>query len=129
MESLAPHPKPVRLLFFWIGILATFCYRAIIMVNHYSAVWVTVLWYIGTIGFILYFAHRYQISEKRARVIAQYQLDEKVKMMPNLTDDERSAMHYLLSSLESSKEKWNDIFIFVTSGLALVVGIILDFFV
>lgn len=129
METMKANPKPLRLLYFWVGILATFSYRAIIVLNHYSAAWVTIFWYIGTVGFILYFAHRYQISEKRARLIAQYRLDEKVKTMPNLTDDERAAMHYLLSSLESSKEKWNYIFIFVTSGLALVLGIILDFFV
>lgn len=129
MESLRPNPKPVRLLYFWIGILATFCYRAIVILNHYSAIWVNTFWYIGTIGFILYFAHRYQVSEKRAHLIADYRLDEKVKTMPNLTSEERAAMHYVFSTLESSKEKWNYIFIFVTSGLALLIGIILDFFV
>lgn len=97
------------------------------ILNHYSAVWVSIFWYIGTIGFILYFAHRFSVSEKRTRLITDFHLDKKVKTMPDLTNDERAAMHYVFSSLESSKEKWNYVFIFVTSGIALVVGILLDF--
>ena len=129
MESPHTSPKSLRLLYFWVGILATFTYRAIIVLNHYSAAWVTVFWYVGTVGFIIYFSHRYRVSQKRAKLVAQYNLDEKVKTLPNLSTEERDALVYLLTSLESSKERWNFIFIFTTSGLALLIGIILDFLI
>lgn len=126
-ELLAPHARPIRLLFFWIGIAATLLYRAIIILNNVSAAWVQAAWYVGTIGFILYFAHRYQISEKRSRIIAQYRLTERVQSSNELSSDEKAALAYLLGTLRSSKEKWNFIVIFVSSGLALAIGLYLDF--
>jgi hypothetical protein len=49
------HSNLVRWLFFWSGIIATFAYRIIVIVNHFSKTWSLILWYIGTIGFIIYF--------------------------------------------------------------------------
>lgn len=83
-------------------------------------------WYIGTVGFVLYFIHRYQISERRAKLIREHELYSKVANLPNLDEADRSAMEYLFQTLESSKEKWNYIFIFVMSGLALVWGVVTD---
>lgn len=128
MDTLQPHPKPVRLLYFWVGILATFFYRLIIVLNFYSATWVKIAWYVGTIGFILYFIHRFQVSEKRARVIERYHLAEKVPKLSELNEEERQAMSYLFQTLRTSREKWNYIFIFTMSGLALAVGIAFDLF-
>lgn len=116
-----------RLIYFWIGILATFMYRIIIVLNNYSQVWVQIAWYIGTIGFIIYFIHRYTVSEKRLKLIEQYKLDEKVKEAPNMSEEEKKAAYYILSTLHSSKERWNDIFIFASSGIALALGLYLDF--
>lgn len=127
MDIPQPHPKPVRLLYFWIGIFATFTYRLIIVLNFVSSEWVKVAWYVGTIGFILYFTHRYQVSQRRARVIEQFKLSERVESLRELSEDERAAMRYLFQTIRSTKEKWNYIFIFTMSGLALAVGIVLDF--
>jgi len=62
IDSLQPHSQPIRLLYFWIGIVATIAYRVIVVLNNVSAVWVQVAWYIGTVGFIFYFAHRFDVS-------------------------------------------------------------------
>ncbi len=121
------HPKPIRLLFFWIGMLATAAYRAIIFFSDAHPVLLKVTWYVGTIGFILYFAHRYQVSSRRARAIEEYALAEKVPQLSELTPDERAALTYVLSTLRSTKEKWNYIFIFGTSAVALIAGVIMDF--
>lgn len=128
MEKPKVHSKWIRLLFFWSGIIATFCYRAIVVVSNYSHFWAQTFWYIGTIGFIIYFAHRYQISEKRSKLINKYQLAQKVKGLNGLTQDEKDALKYIFNTLQSSKEKWNSIFIFVSSFIALVLGLYLDFF-
>lgn len=118
-------PAPVRLLYFWIGILATLAYRAIIVLERLPGPWLKTAWYIGTVGFVVYFAHRYIVSERRARVIHERRLEEKVATS-QLAPEDRAALAYILRSLETTKEKWNYVAIFVTSGVALAVGIILD---
>jgi hypothetical protein len=128
IDSLQPHSQPIRLLYFWIGIVATIAYRVIVVLNNVSAVWVQVAWYIGTVGFIFYFAHRFDVSSKRARIIERYRLADRLQEISELTDQEKAAAAYVFSTLRSSKEKWNYIIIFVSSGLALIAGIILDFF-
>ena len=127
MEIPKLHSKGLRLFFFWIGILATFLYRAIVVVNNYSKLWAQIFWYVGTIGFILYFAHRYQISQNRAKLIKTFDLRQKVKNLAGLTLEEKKAIDYVFATLQSSKEKWNSIFIFVSSAIALVLGFYLDF--
>lgn len=121
------HSNTVRLFFFWCGIMATFLYRLIVVLNNVGKTWVQIAWYAGTVGFLVYFIHRYQISERRAKAIRDFDLERKVAAAPELSAEDRLAMEYLFSTLQSSREKWNYIFIFVTSGLALVVGVFLDF--
>ncbi|MBI3957008.1 MAG: hypothetical protein HY340_03385 [Candidatus Kerfeldbacteria bacterium] len=126
MNIPQPHSKPIRLFYFWTGIIATLVYRLIIVLNEVSTTWVKVAWYVGTVGFILYFWHRYQISETRAKLIRERQLDRKVAMLSGVGDDDKAALGYILGTLSSTKEKWNYIAIFVFSGVALVIGVVLD---
>ncbi|MFH2086013.1 MAG: hypothetical protein ABII21_04485 [bacterium] len=126
MTAIKPNPKLLREFFFWSGIIATICYRAIVVLNHYSSKIALAAWYIGTVGFIIYFWHRYVISEKRAKLIRTNNLIKAIKNS-NLTPDQIEANKYILTTLLSTKEKWNYIVIFVTSALAMVTGIYLDF--
>jgi len=96
-------------------------------VTNYSHFWTQLFWYIGTVGFIVYFIHRYEISETRAKLIRENNLEKKIKELQGLSEEEKSAIQYIFSTLQSSKEKWNYIFIFATSILALVMGFYLDF--
>jgi len=120
-------PSWVRTLFFWSGIIATVSYRAIVVLNHYSKQIALIAWYVGTVGFIIYFWHRYLVSEKRVQMIKDHDLIEAVKKT-NLSQEQIEANEYILTTLISTKEKWNYIVIFVTSFLALIIGIYLDFF-
>lgn len=126
MENLKPHSPLIREFFFWSGIVATFAYRVIVVLNNYNLLWAQIAWYVGTIGFIIYFIHRYQISEKRAKLIRKYSLDRKVSELSELSTDEKLSLGYILDTLKSTKEKWNSIFIFLASGIALMWGIYLD---
>lgn len=128
MEKPQVSNKYLRIFYFWAGIVATFCYRAIVVVNNYSHFWAQTFWYIGTIGFIIYFIHRYKISEKRAKIIQEYQLENKIQDSKELSDKDKVALEYIFETLRSSKEKWNSIFIFVASFVGLILGIYLDFF-
>lgn len=85
------------------------------------------MWYIGTIGFVIYFAHRFQISEKREKLIVSTQLIQKVSGLKDVSDEQKEALRYILGTLVSSRERWNYIFIFASSAIAFVIGIYLDF--
>lgn len=126
MELATPNPKPIRLFYFWAGIIATFAYRIIIVLNFYNPLWVKISWYIGTVGFIIYFWHRFVIARKRSELVSDYKLVEAVENMSFDNDQQKQAMRYLIKTTQSSKAKWNYMFIFALSALALVTGIVMD---
>lgn len=127
MESFHPHARWQRLTYFWIGIASTIAYRVIILLTGWSDFWLKLAWYFGTIGFILYFAHRYQVSAHRVRLVKERDLENKVTGLTGLSEDDRAAMKYVFESLESSTEKWIYVTIFVSSIVTLLLGFYLDF--
>ncbi|MBU0613625.1 hypothetical protein KKB10_06505 [Patescibacteria group bacterium] len=127
MEEPKASPKTMRMFYFWSGIIATLAYRIIIVLNFYSTTWVKISWYIGTIGFIIYFIHRFDIAKKRSNLIIEHKLREKMDALDHLTDDDKKALQYILRTLVSSKAKWNYYAIFILSGIALILGILFDF--
>ena len=122
---IKPHKKSVRLFFFVAGIVATIAYRVVIVLNLYSPFLVKVAWYIGTVGFVLYFGHRYDIARKRANLIKKYDL---VKIIDNssVRGEEKQALHYLAQTTLTSKSRWNSAIIFILTFLALLLAILLD---
>ena len=122
---IKPSSKFTRLFFFWTGIVATVAYRIIVVLNYYDPLWVKIAWYIGTVGFILYFWHRFRIANKRADLVKDYNLVEAVKTC-SLGQDQKEALGYLVKTSLTSKSRWNSGLIFILSVLALILGIILD---
>lgn len=125
MEVPKTHSQFVRNLFFILGILATLAYRAIGLIEDRALI--HIFWYFGTIGFIIYFAHRYQASKRRERLIIENDLERKIERIENLSQLDKASMEYIFHSLRSSKEKWNSVVIFVSSIIALILGIYFDF--
>jgi hypothetical protein len=115
-----------RNLLFVIGIIATIAYRIIIVLNYYSAMWVEIAWYIGTIGFVWYFIHRYNVENRRDHLIESLGLAKKIENKEELNDEERQATVYILKGLKTSLAKWNYIAIFVFSAIALLYAIYQD---
>src|SRR3990167_5920871 len=101
-----PNPKPVRLFFFWVGIIATIAYRIIIVLNFYSPLWVSAAWYIGTIGFIIHFTHRFDVDRKRATLVKDYNLVEAVDKANNIEEQKKTVLHYLIETTLTSKSRW-----------------------
>lgn len=126
MQNPQPHSRFAREFYFWSGIVATAAYRIIVVLNNYSSFWSTLAWYVGTIGFIVYFAHRYQVSERRYELLKKYKILSKIKRSTQFTKAEKAASDYVLGTLLSTKERWNFIFIFVASTIALIWGLYLD---
>ena len=128
LKVIEPNPKSVRLFFFLAGIIATIAYRIIIVLNFYDPLWVKISWYIGTVGFVFYFWHRYRVAKRRADLIERYELVKAVDEAKCINPQKRLALHYLVKTTLTSKSKWNSGLIFLLSFLALVVGIFLDLF-
>jgi hypothetical protein len=87
--------------------------------------WVRPVWYIGTIGYVIFFCYRYLITKKRKRAIASYQLIEKLKTNACLEDEDREVVLYLLSSIKYSLEDINYALIFLLSIIAIGADVVL----
>ena len=125
LKLIKPNPKPIRLFYFWAGIIATIAYRIIIVLDFYSPSWVKTAWYIGTIGFVLYFGHRFNVARKKAKLIQDYRLIEAIDNS-DIDPQKKLALHYLAKTTVTSKSRYNAAAIFLLSLLALLVGILLD---
>ncbi len=126
MTPLSTSSPLYRHLIFWVGIVATLAYRALIIIINYSHFWNDIIWYVGTIGFVWYFAHRFHIEEKRDHIIKERNLLDKVNAS-GLAADDREAVAFILKSQSSSLSRWNYIAIFVASAIALGYDLILRF--
>ena len=115
-----------RILIFVVGIIATISYRLVIVLNHYSAFWLEVSWYIGTIGFIWYFGHRWRVETKREQLIKHLDLIGKIEAGQTINLEEKNALIYILKGLRTSLARWNYIIIFVSSFLAIVYAVAAD---
>lgn len=115
-----------RIWLFALAIIATIAYRIIIVLNYYDPLWVQIAWYIGTIGFVWYFAHRYRVENKRDKLITDLKLVEKVEREEPLNKDEKASLVYILKALKTSLSKWNYIVIFFLSAIALIYAIYQD---
>jgi len=128
VEAAEPHSPFIRSFFFWSGIIATIAYRIIFVLNIYSQYWVNIAWYIGTAGFVIYFWHRFDISEKKVKLIKYHNLVETIEECDNIGGDKKKALLYLVKTNLTSKERWNSAFIFAVSLIALIVSISIDFY-
>lgn len=115
-----------RILIFIVGVIATIAYRLVVVLNHYSQFWVEVIWYIGTIGFIWYFGHRFNVENRRDQLIEKLNLIEKTQAGQPFNAEDKNALLYILKSLDTSLAKWNYIAIFVFSGLAMAYAVYVD---
>ncbi|HHN66263.1 MAG TPA: hypothetical protein ENK09_12980 [Nitrospirae bacterium] len=128
MDNKRPHtvPRFVIVGFFILGLISAVAYRAIVVIQHIEPRWVRPAWYIGTLGYLLFFLYRFSISRKRKHAIKQYQLIEKIKNNACLNDEDREVVVYLLQSLRKSMEDRNYFIIFILSIVAIVVDLIIS---
>lgn len=125
LKMIKPNPKPIRLFFFLAGIIATIAYRIIIILDFYSPSWVKISWYIGTVGFILYFGYRFYIDRRKVKLIQDYKLVKAIDDS-NIDPQKKIALHYLAKTTVTSKVRWNSEIIFFLSLAALIAGIVID---
>jgi hypothetical protein len=113
-----------RVMYFVIGLIATVAYRIILFTGE---MWTKVMWYVGTLGFVLYFWHRAEVQQKRADLVSDNDLIRIVSGMKKLKVEQKQALNYLVRTSVTSKARWNSLMIFWLSLVALVVGAVYDF--
>jgi hypothetical protein len=100
-------------------------FRAIIILQRYTPGWVRPVWYLGVVGYMIFFMYRYFISQRRKRTIAHSGIIEKIRDGSTLNMEEREAALYLLNSVRASQEDWNYLAIFVLSIVAIALDLLL----
>ncbi|MEW6053973.1 MAG: hypothetical protein AB1552_09325 [Nitrospirota bacterium] len=119
-------PRYVIYGFFILGLISAIAFRTIIVIQRLEPSWIRPVWYMGTIGYFLFFLYRYRITQKRKKAIEEYQLIEKVRSNASLTDHDREVVLYLLTSVKYSLEDINYAIIFLLSVIAIAADLILS---
>lgn len=120
------HSSAYRIWIFMVGVIATIAYRLVVVLNHFSPFWLEVSWYIGTVGFIWYFGHRWRIETRREKLIEKLGLTRKIETGQALNTEDQEALVYVLKGLGTSLARWNYIAIFFFSFLAMAYAIFVD---
>ncbi|WP_440952126.1 hypothetical protein [Methanococcoides sp. FTZ1] len=113
-------------LYFWVGLVSAIALRAIIIADYYNDYVARILFYLGVIGYMAFFAHRYRIAKRRAGVLNELELLNKIEKYETLTKEDIDGLKYIIWSLSVSKERLNYLIIIVFSMIAIMVSIILD---
>jgi hypothetical protein len=127
MNKIKSDSAPLKLIYFWIGIISAFSYRIIIVLNFVEPSWVKAAWYIGTVGFIFYFWSRYKAVSQFSSLIRDEKLVAAVKKAGNISPEQKVALSHIVKTLAATKAQINYVIIFILSGLALIAGIVFDF--
>ncbi len=116
-----PHRFPawVTWLAFAVGLTGAISLRLILIAKAYRPELITLFWYIGVCGNMLFFLFRFYVSQRRRRTIEELRLLEKLAQHESLSPKDLAALHYLVASLKVSKERWNYTVIFLCSLAAI----------
>ncbi len=112
-------PSWVPWLAFAIGLVGAISLRLILVAKAYNPELITLFWYTGVCGNMLFFMFRSYISSRRRRTIEELKLLEKLENKAPLSERDLKALHYLVASIKVSKERWNYAVIFVCSIAAI----------
>jgi len=117
----------VSWLFFIIGLVATFAIRVVTVLMHLDPSYGKVAWYIGVIGFFLFFMYKFKVGHARAKHIQESGLDKKISKNESLTCEDYALINSILCGIGSKKERINFFFIFFLSAVALSLAVYMDF--
>ncbi len=118
--------SPVTTLFFIIGLIATISIRAIGIAGIFSDIVTKILWYIGVIGFLLFFVYKYKVEVGRRKIIIENNIIESILNNQKFNDQEKDILISIMCGLVSKKDPINYFVIFFTSAVSLVIALIFD---
>ena len=112
-------PNWVTWLAFSVGLTGAVSLRLILIAKAYKPELIRLFWYIGVLGNMCFFMFRSFITYRRRHLILELDLLNKLRSHAPLSENDYQAVHYLVSSLYISKERWNYFVIFFFSLLAI----------
>ena len=112
--------------YFWLGLVSATLLRLIIIADYYSGILSKALFYLGVIGYLIFFANRYRVSTRRVGVLRNLELLKKIKSKQVLDESDYEGLEYVLWSLSVSKERLNYLTIFAFSIIAIIVSLMFD---
>lgn len=115
------------LVFFIIGLIAIIAIRAVTILEHVKPIYGKIAWYIGILGFFIYFAYKYKIEYSRSRLIKNGKLVDKILEGYVIENKDRQMIGSVLCALSSSRDKINYFIIFSSSAVVLIIAFYLDF--
>ena len=114
--------------FFIVGLVAIIAVRVVTILEHVKPVYGKVAWYIGILGFVIYFAYKFRIDNNRATLIKERGLMFKISSGDAIEKEDRIAISSILCALSSSMDRINYLVIFASSAIVLLLTVYLDFF-
>ncbi|MFH1415665.1 MAG: hypothetical protein ABIH89_06240 [Elusimicrobiota bacterium] len=106
-------------IFVIIGMIASIAMRIV-------PVYGKIAWYIGVIGFFVFFIYKYKVFKSRSEIIEHNDLIKKIGGHENLTEEDYDMVSKILCGISSVKERINYLFIFVLSAVALLIAAYFD---
>ena len=115
------------LIFFIIGLIAIIAVRAVTILEHVKPIYGKIAWYVGILGFFVYFAYKYKIEYDRSKLIKTSKLMDKILQGDSIEKEDREIIGSVLCALSSNKDRINYFIIFSSSAVVLIIAIYLDF--
>lgn len=114
-------------IFFFIGVVAAFSVRLVAVFMKHNMLYAKAAWYVGVIGFFIFFLYKYNVDTARARLIKKSGLPGKMRRRENLSADDYHLVGEILCSLSSKKDRVNYLIIFSTSVATILFALYEDF--
>lgn len=114
-------------IFFIIGLIAIIAVRAVTILEHIKPIYGKLAWYVGILGFFIYFAYKYNIEHNRSRLIKTGRLVDKVLQGGSIEKEDRQVIGAVLCALSSGMDRINYFIIFFSSAVVLIIALYLDF--
>lgn len=113
--------------FLFIGLLATIAIRAVNVVMDLSAFWAKAAWYVGVAGFLVYFLYKFRQDRSTQKALLKSGVASRLVRKEALLETDYEFLSSTICRLRSAKDAINYFFIFLTSFIALAVGVYQDF--
>jgi hypothetical protein len=118
--------SPITTLFFIIALIATISIRLIGIAGLFSGFIAKFLWYVGIVGFLLFFIYKFKAENARRKIVSDTNIIEKIVNDDKIPYEDKEILVSILCSLTSKKDIINYFVIFFTSGVSLVIALLFD---
>ena len=117
----------VSWILFFIALVAVISLRAVNAVLDINLVLAKTLWYIGVIGFFIFFVYKFRYDQILHKELRRTDLADKLLYNKELSEYDREVLGTIICKLSSKKDKINYLFVFASFLLALALAIFFDF--